>query len=161
MTYLHAMTTKFNLDLILEIEPVWHESLPRITVLFDQEQLFHGEISQIQRINLRRDVLPGQHCISLLFDNKTDLDTDIEQKLDKAVIVKQITLNGITDPKFVWAGVYYPRYPELWLGQQSIVPPATLNNQTYLGWNGTWRLDFTAPVFSWIHQLQSLGWVYD
>jgi hypothetical protein len=36
-----------------------------------------------------------------------------------------------------------------------------LKNHTYLSWNGKWTLTFDVPVFTWIHRVQNLGWIYD
>jgi hypothetical protein len=72
-----------------------------------------------------------------------------------AVIVKSIGFFGIEDPKFVWAGVYYPYYPEHYLDKTSPLP-----GQGYLGWNGVYELEFSVPVFTWMHQTQALGWIY-
>jgi hypothetical protein len=72
-----------------------------------------------------------------------------------AVIVREISFFGISDPKFVWAGVYYPDYPEHYADKTS-----PLRQQNYLGWNGVYRLDFTVPVFTWMHQTLSMGWIY-
>lgn len=78
----------------------------------------------------------------------------------QAVIVESVEFFGITDPKFVWAGTYTPVYPEPWASEQSGPLPKQLLGQGYLGWNGTWQLTFSVPVFTWIHQIQDLGWVY-
>lgn len=72
-----------------------------------------------------------------------------------AVIVKEIGFFGIADPKFIWAGVYYPEYPEHYPDKTSPLP-----GQGYLGWNGVYKLEFSVPVFTWIHQTLSLGWIY-
>jgi len=77
-----------------------------------------------------------------------------------AVIIKSIAFFGISDPRFVWSGEYTPEYPEPWYSQQSPPPPTTLINANHLGWNGTWTLKFDVPVFSWIHRVQNLGWIY-
>ena len=45
--------------------------------------------------------------------------------------------------------------------EKGIILDDELTNIDYLGWPGTWTLDFTSPVFTWIHQIQSLGWIYD
>jgi hypothetical protein len=71
-----------------------------------------------------------------------------------AVEVTGVSFFGITDPQFAWAGVYTPVYPTHLTG------PKTLPGQTYLGWNGTWTLEFSVPVFSWMHQKLNLGWLY-
>lgn len=93
--------------------------------------------------------------LEIEFINKPDLDQNM------AVVVDQIEFFGITDPRFVWAGVYTPRYPEPWYSQQNPVPAPQLRQQTYLGWNGVWRLDFSVPVFTWMHQTLNLGWLYN
>ena len=72
-----------------------------------------------------------------------------------AVIVKSISFFDITDSRFIWAGNYYPDYPEHYPDKTSPLP-----GQGYLGWNGVYRLEFSVPVFTWIHQTQSLGWIY-
>lgn len=86
--------------------------------------------------------------------DKSDLDPDT------AVEIVSISFFDIEDPKFAWAGVYRPDYPALWHEQQDPMPPAELPGQTYLGWNGVYSLQFTVPVFTWIHQVQNLGWIY-
>jgi hypothetical protein len=72
-----------------------------------------------------------------------------------AVIIKSIEFFGIADPKFIWAGKYYPDYPEHY--PEKISPRLA---QDYLGWNGVYLLEFSIPVFTWIHQTQNLGWIY-
>lgn len=77
-----------------------------------------------------------------------------------AVIVKDLSFFGISDPKFIWQGQYCPNYPEPWYDQQDPRPDHTLHNTDYLGWNGVWSLEFTIPVFTWMHQVQNLGWIH-
>jgi hypothetical protein len=71
-----------------------------------------------------------------------------------AVEIVSVSFFSITDPQFVWAGVYTPDYPSHLTG------PKELPGQTYLGWNGVWKLEFSVPVFTWIHQKLNLGWLY-
>lgn len=92
--------------------------------------------------------------LEVCLTNKPELDPDM------AVQIDCVEFFGIADPRFVWAGVYSPIYPQPWLSQQHPEPPVHLYKQTYLGWNGTWRLDFSIPVFSWMHQQLGLGWLY-
>jgi len=78
-----------------------------------------------------------------------------DHDIDTAVIVKEISFFGISDPRFIWAGTYYPDYPEHYDNKVSPLP-----GQGYLGWNGIYHLEFSVPVFSWIHQTLDLGWIY-
>lgn len=73
-----------------------------------------------------------------------------------ALIVDRIEFNGLANPKFVYQGIYYPTYPKHLINENSIVP-----HQTYLSWNGVWRLEFTLPIYTWIHKTLDLGWIYD
>lgn len=78
-----------------------------------------------------------------------------DQDPDTAVVVQHIEFYGISDPRFVWAGTYYPRYPAHCTDQKLSLP-----GQNYLGWNGRYVLTFQVPVFSWMHQIMALGWLY-
>lgn len=95
-----------------------------------------------------------QVCLSVEHFNKSTDDSTT------AVEIAGIEFFGITDPKFAWAGTYYPDYPKLWYDQQEQPPGAELPGQTYLGWNGVYRLTFDVPVFTWMHKTLNLGWIY-
>lgn len=88
-------------------------------------------------------------CLKVEHFKKTDDDATT------AVIVKSISFFGISNPKFVWSGTYYPDYPKHYLDKKPALPA-----QGYLGWNGTYRLEFPVPVFTWIHQTLEMGWIY-
>lgn len=79
---------------------------------------------------------------------------------ETAVIIKEISFFGITDPRFIWQGIYTPNYPEPWYSEQLEKPCLTLKNQTHLSWNGTWQLEFDVPVFTWMHRVLGFGWIY-
>jgi hypothetical protein len=87
----------------------------------------------------------------------------IEKKNQEAVLVESVSFFGITDPKFAWAGVYEPDYPEPWATErllQGVSLQSKLSPHTYLSWPGKWTLTFNVPVFTWIHKIQNLGWIY-
>ena len=91
----------------------------------------------------------GTTTLNIEHYNKQDSDPTT------ALIIEQIQFNEITDPKFVWAGVYRPNYPIHLTGDHE------LKYHNYLGWNGVWRLDFNVPIYTWIHKTLDLGWIYD
>ena len=74
-----------------------------------------------------------------------------------ALIIEKIKFNEITSPRFVYQGVYTPTYPKHLLDSNK---GSTLQ-QNYLSWNGVWTLDFTLPIYTWIHKVEDLGWIYD
>ena len=104
--------------------------------------------------SIKCELSEGKHILEIEHKNKSANDPDT------AIIVKALTFNDITSNKFVWAGVYTPQYPEPWASEQDSLAQQ-LPSHSYLGWNGVWRLEFTAPIFTWIHKNENLGWIYD
>jgi len=65
-----------------------------------------------------------------------------------AVVVDSIKMNNIESPKIVLQGIYYPNDRES-------------RRTNYIDWNGIWILNYTLPIYTWIHQVEGLGWIYD
>lgn len=151
-------TKQYHLDAEMTLKPVWHADPPKIIVGIDQEVIYAGELHTPTTFKFDYLLPLGDYDIWVEFINKKDADT--QGNLDKAVIVEQIKFNDITDPRFVWAGMYEPIYPEPWASQQTHLEPV-LSPHTYLGWNGKWVLTFDIPIFTWIHRVENLGWIYD
>ena len=114
----------------------------------------HGCLSEPTTVDIEFATDLPMAILEIEHLGKTDVDPTT------AIVIDSIDFFGIQDPKFAWAGVYYPNYPELWASQQLIKPPAEILGQTYLGWNGIYRLEFGVPVFTWMHRIQNLGWIY-
>ena len=114
----------------------------------------HGYLREPTTVDIEFDTDLTQAILEIEHLGKTDIDPAT------AIVIDSIDFFGIQDPKFAWAGVYYPEYPEPWASQQLVKPPTEIMGQTYLGWNGIYRLKFGVPVFTWMHQIQNLGWIY-
>lgn len=140
------MTTPYLVDVTIKLKPVYHAEPPEICV---------GVNGSLTAHTLEHDTDYSfkfySHTASMLqveFLNKKSNDTVTELGLDKAVVIESVSFFGITDPRFAWAGIYEPRHG------------GVLTPHTYLSWNGTWTLNFDMPVFTWMHKIQALGWVY-
>ena len=94
----------------------------------------------ITKFNFEQLSGPTQLTIELLDKHPNDPTT--------AVIVKSVKLNDIEHIQNTYQGMYYPT---------DMAP----RRDTYLAWNGFWTLDFTVPVYTWMHKTQGLGWIYD
>jgi len=92
----------------------------------------------------------GTARLSIEHHSKAELDPTT------ALIIDQIKFNSISGTKFIYQGIYYPSYPTHLQDKNSILP-----HQNYLSWNGIWTLDFTLPIYTWIHKVEDLGWIYD
>lgn len=149
------------LDCQIHLTPKWFANIPLITIRFEEETVYTGDLIRPSVFSIQRNLLPGSYSVSIDFLNKTDKDTVLEKDLDMAVVIDRIEFNKISKPKFVWEGEYRPIYNPEWVEQQTVVPSAVLKNINYLGWNGTWRLNFTVPIFTWIHKTLNYGWIYD
>lgn len=100
--------------------------------------------------------LPQDSKITLIVEHYGKTNKDTYENKDTAIIVEKIQLNNIESQKFVWAGVYRPSYPEDYPNKIFELSP-----HTYLGWNGIWTLELTVPIFTWIHKIEDLGWIYN
>jgi hypothetical protein len=154
----------FDLQGSITLDPVWWKDPPLVAVRLDDQLLYEDYLTAQEIIPISCQLENGSHVLTVDFCNKTDQDTDVERNLDKAVVITSLDFFGISDPRFVWAGEYRPVYDQHWVAEQKIKgtpPAAVLRYHTYLGWNGTWKLGFSVPVFTWIHKTQALGWIYD
>jgi hypothetical protein len=138
------MTTEYPVKMTVTLEPV---QSPHITITVDKI-VYKQQLSTTTSFNFDF-VAANQASLVLEHHSKSDQDPDT------AVIIQRIEFYGISDPRFIWAGTYYPVYPSHYPDQKSSRP-----GQDYLGWNGTYVLEFRVPVFSWIHQIQDMGWLY-
>ena len=91
----------------------------------------------------------GRKTLTVAHQGKADSDPIT------AVIVEAVEFDGISRPQFIYQGIYTPNYPKHLLGQRQTL------QQNYLSWNGGWTLDFTLPIYTWIHKTENLGWIYD
>ena len=111
----------------------------------------------------RRDLtVDHEQWIKLFYQGRGNARLSIEHydKIDNdpstALIITDIKFNGLSGSKFVYQGIYHPRYPTHLTGNDAVLP-----HKNYLSWNGIWQLDFTLPIYTWIHKTQDLGWIYD
>lgn len=150
------MDTVYNTNIIVHLTPIHWRQVPIVSYGVDDCQL--GEIILYQSTNLifNQNLTSGSHKIWIDFFNKDYTDCCLEKNLDMAVEISRVTIEGMTYDRFRWAGEYRPDYPE-----EYPVKTPVIESATYLGWNGRWELPFTTPIFTWIHRLENLGWLYE
>jgi len=142
------MDTCYNLQMRIRIRP---EGTPTIRYGIDQAGPL-VVLDQALELNYNLDLNTGPHCFLLELAGKTN-DTP-----EQAIVIEDIEIEGMSLDRVKWAGVYTPVYPEPWASEQTNLPK-TLSGCTYMGWNGVWQLDFTVPIFTWLHQTEHLGWI--
>jgi len=143
------MTISYPVKMSVTLRPVDHPNV-RIGVNSD---LFPIALDKTSTFNFEFESNASCQLTVELFDKTAQ----------EAVVIESVSFFGIEDPKFAWSGVYTPVYPEPWATEQQeqgVVLQPHLCPHTYLGWNGKWTLTFDVPVFTWIHRVQNLGWIY-
>ena len=149
-----------NLGVVLE--PLYWDDVPDIRIEFNQTVLAGLKLTDVKKFNW---TLPAQdrNRLGIFLLNKTDNDTVGD--LDKAVIVKEISLEGLSYPTFMHRSLYRPEYSDgyyQYAKQNNIVVEPVIHSN-YLGFNGEWFLEFTWPTFTWIYESETnhQGWIYE
>lgn len=149
-----ASDMKYNTEFSILLKP--HGKIkPVITYGFDGiSECNLLELKTDTTLNFNLDLVIGPKIFYIIFENKTN------ETPDMAVEIVSVTFEGMTLDRFKWSNKYYPNYPEPWASEQTAPLPKYQSSSTYLGWNGRWELEFEIPIFTWIHRLENLGWIY-
>jgi hypothetical protein len=137
---------KHNTNISICIQPQGPES--KISYGIDSEKINTITISETMMLTASLDLLDNRHIFS------------VELLNGSAIEIKSVTIEGMTLDRFKWSSRYYPVYPEPWASEQTEPLPDYQVSATYLGWPGRWELHFDTPIFTWIHKLENLGWIY-
>ena len=143
----------YNTDFSINLRP---HGVPYITYGIDNNVASTGlEITVPITLKFNLDLDAGPHKLFIDFYNKTN-DTP-----ECALEIESVEFEGMTLDRFKWSSRYYPQYPEPWASEQTEPLPKFHESATYLGWNGRWEHNFETPIFTWIHRLENLGWIYN
>jgi len=151
-----------DVKLELVVDPVYWADRPQICIEFNQSPLIKLTLTKIKRFNW---TLPANDVnrLSVFFLNKQDNDTI--NTLDKAVIIKEIGIEGFKYPSFLHLSRYRPDYSAGYYNyaKENNLTVEPIIHSNYLGFNGEWFLEFTWPTFTWIYEneTKNLGWVYE
>jgi hypothetical protein len=145
---------KYNTEFSIKLKP---HGLVRPIITYGFKHLDEFNLLELQHdttLDFNIDLQSGPIIFYIKFENKTN------ETPDMAVEIESVTFEGMTLDRFKWSNRYYPEYPEPWASEQSKPLPKFHRSSTYLGWNGQWELEFETPIFTWIHRLEHLGWIY-
>jgi hypothetical protein len=148
------------LDIKILITSIWFDKKPKIKYGIDDVVINDIEVNQPITLTFQDKLSNGKHIFWIDFYNKENSDCVPEQNLDTAIIIESVIIENLNLDRFKWAAKYYPRYPKLLKLKQPNLE-SVRDSATYLGWNGIWKLEFEMPIFTWIHQLDNLGWLYE
>lgn len=102
-----------------------------------------------QTISFDCRVEDGDHLLKIRLENKTMKDTVVEDGRvvkDMVLNIDDITIDDISLGNLLWGAEYVLDYPQ-------IVDGTTIGKLNYcvnLGWNGTYILKFSSPLYIWL-----------
>jgi hypothetical protein len=127
---------------------------PTICLRIDDVIIFDGVLTKRRQFDIENDFNDGSHTLTL----------DMSGMNDHMLEIERISFEGISTDRMIWAGIYTPKYHKIWAAKQKLMGiklEETISGYTAFGWDGHWQLNFATPIFTWIHHLEKLGWIYD
>lgn len=153
------MDTKYKTEIEITLVPTYYTTPPEIKYGIDECD-YHCVLVEPITIKLQKQLPQGQHFLIIDFFNKTNHDCIPELNVDKFITIQDVKIGGINSQRFKWISEYTPRYPEPWYSEQITKPNPIQTGATVLGFNGIWKLNFSSPVYTWIHSIENMGWVW-
>lgn len=144
-------------DIILE--STYWDRPPELTVLVDTVVIGHYIIDRSEyHIQFRRNMRFDQpHVLELKRTGKTNDQTRVlaDGSFETQMLhIKTIKLDNIDLRNLIWhSSQFEPEYPEPWATEQQaqgIELEKQVQGEMYLGHNGTWRFNFTSPIYKFL-----------
>lgn len=149
----------YDIKISLDVEFVTNSEPLDVGIAVNDVTFFRDRYpAQRNTFLINTQLTRGQHQLSIEFQNKPYHMCSPEN--DIAVLIHSVKFQNI-DADFKDFSYYKPIYPAQWLTeQQSLgINPSPVIIANYLGWDGRWFLDFSTPIYRWIHQRLDLGWL--
>ena len=136
----------------IKLKPIWHIDPPKFRIDWDGDWLFDDKIEKEQEFTFRVEGKAGRHELGFTLLNKNDNDTVTKGKeiiKDKAVSIESILIEGFEFDSFMHSIEYKDQYKR-----------KKKKYGNYVCWNQRWVLPMEFPIFTWIHKLENLVWIY-
>jgi hypothetical protein len=144
-----------HVNIKIELHPLIVKTAPEIFI--SSEDLTVEYINLKKPMTIEREIecsTEGKHIFTIGFLNKNYDECSVNS--DMAVIINSVKFQNL-EHDFKIFSKYVPTYPEDWRASGRDCTEVIHSN--YLGWNGTWSLEFETPIYRWIHHRLDLGWL--
>jgi hypothetical protein len=150
-----------NVIIGVTLSPIFWNEFPEFCIEFNNVTIEHDYLGYRKTFEWQ---LPAEdnNIFKIHFLNKKNNDTQNDK--DKALVIDKIQLEGFTFDSILYSGKYFPSYPPEYYDyakEHNLSVDSVLTQTTHLSFNGFWQLEFTYPVFEWIHRTENLGWLYE
>jgi hypothetical protein len=123
-----------------------------VVVKLDDDVILAGPQTEVHKtIVIDTEFAPGDHKLTIELLNKNY--NECTETQDAAVIINSVRFQHL-DNEFKYNSWYRPTYPADWSGERT-----TVVHSNYMGWNGCWGIDFSTPIYPWLHKQLNLGWL--
>lgn len=139
----------------ITLKPTFCVEWPKIILSLDDEEIFHGRLEETTEFKIERPLADGNHELVLDFFGKTTANTS--EETDQGVEITKIAFDYMDTDVLFQTAEYHPRYPDFWIREQKAngVELETVKHAcSYIGWNGTWTLKFSAPLIEHVFKLE-------
>lgn len=141
-----SLMETISFDLAFSSE--WSEQPPVISIRNDNKVIIESiEIDGMRSIEFDLKLeLDQPHTLEIIRSNHDEVHDQICQ-LDK------FQADGLDVTDILDFAKFYPIYPRIWHAEQqaqNISWPEYHERWREWGWNGTWRLQYHAPFFTWL-----------
>jgi hypothetical protein len=139
-----------NLHFKIGLSGTYWGKKPSYSILLNDQIITSGEITgesdEVLFVEFDSELAEGDCTLKIRLENKTNADT--VQNEDRTEIVKDMLLNivSIEIDEIELGNLLYSLSE--YTGDDPSRP--VLKNCVNLGWNGTWCLPFTSPVYLWL-----------
>lgn len=123
----------------------WDDRYPGARVYVNNTLIYENLVRKPMEVTWSGELDEGNHTISVEMYNKKDGDTvtDNNENIINDVVlnIDDIEIDEISLDNLLWTkSVYTPTDPN---------SPESLTECVNLGWNGTWKLKFSTPIYLW------------
>ena len=147
------MATQEIINFAFEFESVYTKDAPTIEIFFDSIKIFPlTTVSQAITINVPMEINSNftLHHLEVRRGNHNEIDS-------QSLCLKSVRADDIDLKKILPHTKFYPKYPLQWHAEQLVqgtVWPEFHSGWLEWGWNGTWKMEFTSPFYTWLlHEL--------
>ena len=140
-----------NLSFQISLTGTFWDRRPQFSVWLNDHVVIQSEIasSAEQIVNFDRRITEGDYELKIRLENKTNADTVIENGevvKDMLLNINDITVDDISLGNLLWSAEYILDKPQIYKGQTIDHLDGCVN----LGWNGTYILKFSSPLYIWL-----------
>jgi hypothetical protein len=144
-----------EVEIKINLYSVWHMKPPNADIYIDDTLIESTYVEETKEdggknIIFKSELQEGPHKIKIVMSNKLSNDTKLDDKgniiKDKLLFVNDISIDQIDLGYLLYkASKFYPvRVNHL------VSLPEEMTNQTCLGYNGEWVLEFSVPTYIWL-----------